>query len=837
MRIHLANLIGLSKNETLLAKDLGVLWSLRKSLDCLSILKQTSCVRILRTSLTMAARYYMYLYPPPDGYTPVVDDVVFMRPKSAKEVGKVGTVVALAEETSPDTADEDAVKPTADKAKDETANGDASTADALQSPAKKKRKKVKQRAIIKLTPSNQDTSTTTDSTSSGAASREVSSRPSRLVKVYTHHTIETQQSKANIETTILITPDTANYRILAASQVCRGDHVLEIGCSTGECTAILARYVSWADDSTSSSSSNKKGSGSIVAFDTGENMINTARERIESLEEQQRIVKFHKVDALNDPKGAFAAATSSSSSTETRNDDKSVTKHPDVIFIDIGGNRELNGVVRMISWVMDAFDEAPPRLVVVKSKELATVSWDGDNMLTPVKVDGNGCIRNGSDWFAKLASHIRSTSGDDSNQKGKGRRPPKYAHPIKAPLSLSPVDDATPICRFHNYHPGGCKKGDECDFDHVHCHWCRKPGHVARNCNGEDEDELFDFTSTTLKVVNCHAEGEVGDVIVSGISGNIPGDTLWEKSRYIARDERLRNYVLQEPRGGVFRHVNLLVKPIHPDAKVGFIIMEPEDTPPMSGSNSICVATVALETGVVPIMSNEMKFAMEAPGGLVNVTAKCSGGKATEIKVTNVPSFAGPIGATLEVEGIGSLTVDVAYGGDSFVICNAEDLGFKITPEEASDLVSIGMKITRAANEQLNFVHPTNKDMSHFSFTMIAKPIFYENGVAISHTAVAIQPGKIDRCPTGTGCSARLALLHAKGELKLGDRMIGKSIIGSEFHCCIEEELVLNDDVKAIRPSVSGRAWITGTTEHRLDPTDPYPIGYRLTDTWPKKLW
>lgn len=343
----------------------------------------------------------------------------------------------------------------------------------------------------------------------------------------------------------------------------------------------------------------------------------------------------------------------------------------------------------------------------------------------------------------------------------------------------------------------------------------------------------FNF-STPIRIVSCHAEGEVGDVIISGV-GEIPGATLWDQSRYLAQDQRLRNYVLREPRGGVFRHVNLLVKPLHPEARIGFIIMEPEDTPPMSGSNSICVATVALETGLIPINGREMRFKMEAPGGLVDVQATCKGSKVTQIRVTNVPSFAGVMEARLEVEGIGTLTVDTAFGGDSFVIVDSNVLGFEIRPDEARELAETGMKITRAANEQIPFTHPTNKDWKHFSFCQIAKPIFHENGIAISHNAVAIQPGKIDRSPTGTGCSARLALLHAKGQLKPGDRMIGRSIIGSQFDCRIEEALDLNG-TKAIRPSVAGQAWITGTCEHRLDPTDPYPLGYKLSDTWPNKL-
>lgn len=145
------------------------------------------------------------------------------------------------------------------------------------------------------------------------------------------------------------------------------------------------------------------------------------------------------------------------------------------------------------------------------------------------------------------------------------------------------------------------------------------------------------------------------------------------------------------------------------------------------------------------------------------------------------------------------------------------------------------MRITAAANEQLQFEHPTNPDWRHFSFTQLALPIFYEDGVAISKNAVAIQPGKIDRSPTGTGCSARLAVLHKRGVLKLNDLMIGRSIIDSQFECKIEEEITIGDRLGII-PSIAGQAWITGEHKHTLDPTDPYPLGYKLSDTWPNKL-
>ena len=174
-------------------------------------------------------------------------------------------------------------------------------------------------------------------------------------------------------------------------------------------------------------------------------------------------------------------------------------------------------------------------------------------------------------------------------------------------------------------------------------------------------------TTKTIHVVSCHAEGEVGDVIVGGVAPP-PGDTLWEQSRFIAADQSLRNFVLNEPRGGVFRHVNLLVPPKNPSAAMGFIVMEPEDTPPMSGSNSICVATVLLDSGIVPMTEPETRLTLEAPGGLVEVVAECRNGKAERISVTNVPSFADKLDARLEVAGLGTLTVDTAYGGDSFVI-------------------------------------------------------------------------------------------------------------------------------------------------------------------------
>jgi len=337
-------------------------------------------------------------------------------------------------------------------------------------------------------------------------------------------------------------------------------------------------------------------------------------------------------------------------------------------------------------------------------------------------------------------------------------------------------------------------------------------------------------STKTLHVISAHAEGEVGDVIVGGVTPP-PGDTIWEQSRWIARDQTLRNFVLNEPRGGVFRHVNLLVPPKHPEADAAFIIMEPEDTPPMSGSNSICVATVLLDSGILPMTEPETCITLEAPGGLVRVRAECRGGKAERIFVQNLPSFAAKLDARLEVGGLGTLTVDTAYGGDSFVFVDAQALGFSLTPDEAHDIARLGVRITQAATEQLGFHHPDNPDWRHFSFCLFAGPISRDGAELRAGAAVAIRPGKVDRSPTGTALSARMAVLHARGQMGLTDRLTAVSLIGSTFAGRILGTTTVGG-LPAILPEISGRGWITGTHQHMLDPTDPWPEGYRLTDTW-----
>jgi proline racemase len=335
----------------------------------------------------------------------------------------------------------------------------------------------------------------------------------------------------------------------------------------------------------------------------------------------------------------------------------------------------------------------------------------------------------------------------------------------------------------------------------------------------------------TIHVISCHAEGEVGDVIVGGVAPP-PGANLRDQRSWIASDNTLRNFMLNEPRGGVFRHVNLLVPPKNPEADMGFIIMEPEDTPPMSGSNAICVATVLLDSGILPMSEPETNIVLEAPGGLVKVRAECRGGKAERIHVRNLASFAAQLDAKIDVPGRGTIAADIAYGGDSFVVVDAAALGFALERGEARALAELGTAIRDAANAQIGFQHPELPEWDHISFCLFAGPVARGQSGLTARSAVTVKPGKIDRSPTGTGVSARMAILHARGQMEIGELFTATSIIDSQF----QGRIAATDRVgalAAIIPEISGRGWITGTHQQMLDPADPWPNGYRIGDTWP----
>jgi proline racemase len=334
-----------------------------------------------------------------------------------------------------------------------------------------------------------------------------------------------------------------------------------------------------------------------------------------------------------------------------------------------------------------------------------------------------------------------------------------------------------------------------------------------------------------ITVVGAHAEGEVGRVITGGVIAP-RATSMLQRQELLQRDhDDLRLMLLSDPRGSVNAAVNLITPPIEPAADFGMIVIESDYYPPMSGSNLICTVTVALESGMVRMLEPVTKLVVDTPAGLVGVTAECSEGKCRRVTFENVPSFVMHHQKTVEVEGLGPLKVDVSYGGMIYVIVNASELGLTLARDEARELVVLGEKIKIAAAEQLPSVHPEIPAIHTINQTLFAGPLEVVEGVKTSKNAVVVSPGRLDRCPCGTGSSARMALLHANGQLKVGEKFIHRSVLDTDFHCFVKEKGAVGG-LDAVVPVVSGRAWITGISEYGVDPEDPFPNGYRLNDTW-----
>ena len=332
-------------------------------------------------------------------------------------------------------------------------------------------------------------------------------------------------------------------------------------------------------------------------------------------------------------------------------------------------------------------------------------------------------------------------------------------------------------------------------------------------------------------VFNAHCCGEIGDV-VAGIK-NLNFHSPAEASKNLLIDKKWRNFFLNEPRGGVFKHCNILLTPSIKNADAGFVIMEPEDNPPMSGSNTICVTTVLLEKNIIKMQYPQTILNLEAPGGLIKVIANCKNKKVENVTLTNLPCFADKIDVDLKTKNFGTIKVSTAFGGDSFLICNAEDFKLKIEPINAKKFVKIAKELLLEANLSIGFEHPTIKDLNYLSFCQFVEPVKKnQNSILSGLNTVVIRPGKLDRSPCGTGTSARLAVMKEKNEIQLNEDFISESIIGSQFKASIEKEIQV-DNKNCIIPQITGSAFITGEQKLYLDENDPFPQGYRLNDTWP----
>lgn len=338
-----------------------------------------------------------------------------------------------------------------------------------------------------------------------------------------------------------------------------------------------------------------------------------------------------------------------------------------------------------------------------------------------------------------------------------------------------------------------------------------------------------------LNVVGCHAEGEVGNVVTGGV-GDVPGDSMFDKRRYLEQHaDELRKLLLYEPRGAAVHSTNVVLPSNHPEARLGYVIMEATEYPAMSGSNTICVATVLLETGMLPMTEPITELTLEAPAGLIRLRCHCADGKVTRVRFTNQPAFAYHLRAPVEVAGLGTTTVDVAWGGMTYALVDADALGFALTPDEARDLCVAGQQIKQAASEQLDAVHPENPDFAGITQTEFTGPVDRSGAVPRSRNAVVVSPGRLDRSPCGTGTSARLAVMHARGELGVGETFVHESVIGSRFESQIDAVTQVGS-YPAVVPTVGGQGWISSIQQVGLDPTDPYPTGYTLSDTWLQAL-
>lgn len=334
-----------------------------------------------------------------------------------------------------------------------------------------------------------------------------------------------------------------------------------------------------------------------------------------------------------------------------------------------------------------------------------------------------------------------------------------------------------------------------------------------------------------ITVVGAHAEGEVGRVITGGVLPPV-GATMFDRMENFERDSCwVRDLLLFDPRGSVNAAVNLITPPARADADMGMIVMESNYFPPMSGSNLICTVTVALETGMIRMTEPTTTIRVDTPAGLVEVIADCVGGRCKRITFRNVPSFVMHRDRSIEVPGIGTLRVDVAYGGMIYCLVEAADLGLALRRDEGRDLVLIGEKIKAAAAEQLPSVHPENPGIHTINQTEFTGPIEVRDGIKTSKNAVVVSPGRLDRCPCGTGTSARLALLQARGTIAVGERFRHLSILDTVFNCCILN-MQKAGPIPTVIPEISGRAWLTGVSYYGVDPDDPFPTGYRLADTW-----
>lgn len=333
-------------------------------------------------------------------------------------------------------------------------------------------------------------------------------------------------------------------------------------------------------------------------------------------------------------------------------------------------------------------------------------------------------------------------------------------------------------------------------------------------------------TTRVFHAVDSHTEGMPTRVITGGV-GVLPGETMAERRTwFMEHSDHIRTLLMTEPRGHASMSGAILQPPTRPDADWGVLYIEVSGCLPMCGHGTIGVATVLVETGMVTVTEPVTTIRLDTPAGLVVVDVAVNDGRAEYVTITNVPSFIDRLDASVEVPGLGTVPYDLAFGGNFYAIVDLEQIGIEWRDDRANqgELLDAGLAIMDAINATDAPVHPERADIRDCHHVYLKAP---GSTAERSRHAMAIHPGWFDRSPCGTGTSARMAQLHARGELPLDTDFVNESYIGSRFIGRLTGETTVAGR-PAVIPTVTGRAWITGTAQYFLDPTDPFPEGFLL---------
>lgn len=328
----------------------------------------------------------------------------------------------------------------------------------------------------------------------------------------------------------------------------------------------------------------------------------------------------------------------------------------------------------------------------------------------------------------------------------------------------------------------------------------------------------------TIHTVESHTEGMPTRVVVGGV-GALPGATMEERRIWFMEHmDELRTFLMYEPRGHAAMSGAILQPPTRPDADFGILFIEVSGCLPMCGHGTIGVATVLVETGMVPVTEPVTTIRLDVPAGLVVAEVAVKDGHAEHVTIRNVPSFAYALDQTIQVPEFGDVHYDLAFGGNFYAVVDLAELGLPFERSAKDELLQAGLKIMYAIDEQAHPVHPLDPAIHGCHHVYLKAP---GSTAQYSRHAMAIHPGWFDRSPCGTGTSARMAQLHARGELPLGQDFRNESFIGTQFIGRLVEETTVGD-FPAVIPTLTGRAWVTGTAQYHLDPTDPFPAGFLI---------